>query len=636
MKNSIKKYIGLFKGCFKPLLASSVAFFSTLASSSFALYFIFENTYFAYLMMLIVGIILLSVYLPFFIKVLLLALRGESVGANQLMPNFMVSMRFVLAFVLITLVAFIICFVSILVPSLFVLNWIVISVFLVVLVLLIVAASVRSIYAFVAMVDKDIDFFEGIAQSVALTEKQAFKLLGICLFYLIVVIIFSIIPVIGTFIALAIFGLAVVDLYLTQESTSKPFKVGSFSYYFSKYRIAYYFIAPIIIGMTLMHFIPIVQGIYMSFLRLNNFTLNQYLGAPFVFIKNYYEILFDPASPMSIGILDSIRNTIFYSVIVTVGQIGLGMIVALMLTNDFKGRSLVRTLFLFSWIVPTYVTGILWGFMWQRSIGIINIIFYDYLKFHIFAEKINPIFEFFQVDKIISFVNYLIMKVNLVLRVPGSISFPIVKMVAYLIMAFVLYQITMFFYNKIRTRSKGLSVAFVLVTIGILILAYYKITFPTLLSTTFKPFWLAGPNTIWAIIIPTIWRYWPMSMLMLLAGLQNIPQTLYDAAKIDGANRWTAFWKITWPMLKPVWMILILFGLIYNVYSFNIVIMMFGNGAGFPGEWGDLMMTNIFRNSFMRWDFGAGAATSVMLLIVMIVAVNVWFKFYKQTEESYF
>jgi multiple sugar transport system permease protein len=69
------------------------------------------------------------------------------------------------------------------------------------------------------------------------------------------------------------------------------------------------------------------------------------------------------------------------------------------------------------------------------------------------------------------------------------------------------------------------------------------------------------------------------------------------------------------------------------VYSFNIVIMMFGFGAGFPGEWGDLMMTNIFRNSFQRWDFGTGAAVSVLLLITMTLIVNLWFRFYRKAEE---
>ena len=305
-------------------------------------------------------------------------------------------------------------------------------------------------------------------------------------------------------------------------------------YYYNKYKIAYYFILPTVIAMVLMHLFPIVQGLYMSFLRLNNFTLNQYLGAPFVGFDNFYDVMFNPSSPMRIGIYDAIRNTIIYSFLVTIGQTAVGMIVALMLSNEFKGRGLVRTLFMFSWIVPTYVTGILWGFMFQQSIGIINIILVDWL--HLLAQK---------------------------------------------------------------------------------------------------PFWLVGVNSIWAIIIPTIWRFWPFSMLMLLAGIQNVPQSLYDAAKIDGAGKWKTFWKITWPMLSPVWMILVLFGMIYNTYSFNIVIMMFGNGAGFPGKWGDLMMTNIFRNSFMRWDFGAGAATSVLLLLVMIIIVNFWYKHYKKTEEIF-
>jgi len=299
-----------------------------------------------------------------------------------------------------------------------------------------------------------------------------------------------------------------------------------------KHRFAYYFILPTIIGMLLLHALPIFQGIYMSFLRLNHLTISQYLMAPFVGFGNYYEILLNPTSPIRIGLLDAVRNTFIYTLVVTVGTISVGLIVAMMLNRKFAGRGLFRTLFLFPWVVPTYVTGLLWGFMWQRDIGIINIVLHDIL--HILPDK---------------------------------------------------------------------------------------------------PFWLVGPNTLWAIIIPTIWRFWPLNMLMLLAGLQQIPDELYEAAEIDGASGWKKFWSITFPLLRPVWSILILFGLIYNTYSFNIVIMMFGYGAGFPGEWGDLMMTNIFRNTFQRWDFGTGAAASVMLMIVMITAVNIWFKYYKKSEE---
>lgn len=301
----------------------------------------------------------------------------------------------------------------------------------------------------------------------------------------------------------------------------------------NKYRFAYIFILPTVLGMLILHLTPILQGIWMSFLSLNQFSLNLYLAAPFVWFKNYYDVLINVNSPIRIGLFDAARNTFIYTIVVTFGTIVMGMLVALMVNREFRGKGLIRTLFLFPWVVPTYVTGLLWGFMWQKNVGIVNIFLVDI--FHILPDK---------------------------------------------------------------------------------------------------PFWLIGSNTIWAIIIPTIWRYWPFSMLLLLAGLQSIPEELYEAADIDGASGWRKFWMITWPLLTPVWSILILFGLIFNVYSFNIVIMMFGFGAGFPGEWGDLLMTNIFRNSFMQWNFGVGAAASVLLMLTMIIVVNVWFYFYKRVEES--
>ena len=299
-----------------------------------------------------------------------------------------------------------------------------------------------------------------------------------------------------------------------------------------KYRFAYGFILPTFLAMLTLHIFPVVQAFYMSFLDLNQFTISQYLLAPFVGFRNYADILFNFNSPIHIGLFESIRNTVIYTIVVTAGTTGVGMVVALMCNRKFRGKNIVRALYLFPWVVPTYVVGLLWAFMWQKEIGIINLFLVDWLH-------ILPV----------------------------------------------------------------------------------------------KPFWLLGSNTLWAIIIPTIWRYWPLSMLMLLAGMQSIPDELYEAAEIDGASGWKKFWKITFPMLTPVWAILILFGLISNTYSFNIVIMMFGFGAGYPGEWGDLMMTNIFRNTFQLWSFGTGAAASVLLMIVMIVIVNFWFKFYKKSEE---
>lgn len=297
-----------------------------------------------------------------------------------------------------------------------------------------------------------------------------------------------------------------------------------------KHKHAYYFILPTALAMTLIHFIPMFQGVYMSFLKLNQITLSRYLLAPFVGLRNYLDILTNPQSLIRIaGLGQAAKVTLIYAFIVTLATIGLGLVVALLLNNEFKGRTLVRTLFFLPWVIPQFVTGLLWGFMFQKNEGVINFLLHD--VFHIISDK---------------------------------------------------------------------------------------------------PFWLIGPNTLWAIIIPTVWRGWPFSMIMLLAGLQQISDDYYQAAKIDGANTWQRFRHITWPLLKPVWATLLLFGMIFNVYSFNIVYMMFGLGAGYPGPWGDLMMTNIFRASFGSYRFGAGAAASVLLMIFMIGLVMIWNHFFKK------
>ena len=297
-----------------------------------------------------------------------------------------------------------------------------------------------------------------------------------------------------------------------------------------KQQHAYAFILPTVLAMTLIHFVPMVQGIYMSFLKLNQITLSRYLAAPFIGLRNYADILFNPGSLIRIaGLAQAAKVTMIYATVVTVATIVLGLVVALILNHDFRGRTILRTLFFLPWVIPQFVTGLLWGFMFQKNEGVVNFLFCDLL---------------------------------------------------------------------------GLAAE--------------------------KPFWLIGPNTLWAIIIPTVWRGWPFAMIMLLAGLQQISDDYYQAAKIDGANAWQRFRHITWPLLKPVWATLLLFGMIFNVYSFNIVYMMFGLGAGYPGPWGDLLMTNIFRASFGSYRFGAGAAASVLLMIFMIGMVLIWNHFFKK------
>ena len=125
-----------------------------------------------------------------------------------------------------------------------------------------------------------------------------------------------------------------------------------------KYRFAYWFVLPTFLAMVSLHIFPVVQAFYMSFLDLNQFTISQYLLAPFVGFKNYVDILFNMNSPIHIGLFESIRNTVIYTVVVTVGTIGVGMLVALMVNRKFRGKNIVRALYLFPWVVPTYVVGL--------------------------------------------------------------------------------------------------------------------------------------------------------------------------------------------------------------------------------------------------------------------------------------
>ena len=171
-------------------------------------------------------------------------------------------------------------------------------------------------------------------------------------------------------------------LNLGQLKTKISHRFARISKTYREHRLAYIFITPAVLAMTLLHFIPLVQGVWISLLRLNQFTLSKYLAAPFVGMENYYDVLFNPSSPMRLGFFTALRNTFFYTILVTIGTLGLGIIVSQMLNRNFKGRNIVRALFLFPWIIPTFVVGLLWGFMWQKSNGIINILLYDVIHIH--------------------------------------------------------------------------------------------------------------------------------------------------------------------------------------------------------------------------------------------------------------
>ena len=91
--------------------------------------------------------------------------------------------------------------------------------------------------------------------------------------------------------------------------------------------------------------------------------------------------------------------------------------------------------------------------------------------------------------------------------------------------------------------------------------------------------WLTSPQ--WALVsvlIANIWIGIPFNLVILYSGLQNIPEEVYEAAAIDGANAWQKFWQITLPLLRPVAAITILLGLVYTLKVFDIIWIMTRGG----------------------------------------------------------
>jgi multiple sugar transport system permease protein len=145
-----------------------------------------------------------------------------------------------------------------------------------------------------------------------------------------------------------------------------------------------------------------------------------------------------------------------------------------------------------------------------------------------------------------------------------------------------------------------------------------------------RPVWLIGHNSIWAIIIPSIWRGLPFAMLIFLAGLQAIPDELNEAAQIDGAGPWRRFRFITLPLIRPLIAVQLLFGVIYATYQYAIPVVMMGSN---PGPDADLMMTLIVRQSFSNNLFGFGAAASTLVMLAMLVWVAIWWGAFRRDMQ---
>jgi multiple sugar transport system permease protein len=118
-----------------------------------------------------------------------------------------------------------------------------------------------------------------------------------------------------------------------------------------------------------------------------------------------------------------------------------------------------------------------------------------------------------------------------------------------------------------------------------------------------------------ALIVVNVWKEFSFAMIMMLAGLQTVPEQLHRAARVDGAGPWHRFWHVTVPHLKGVTVVTVLLLLVANLNSFIIPYIMTGGG---PVGASDLWITAIYELAFGRVRFGIASAYSVILFMVMM------------------
>jgi multiple sugar transport system permease protein len=242
------------------------------------------------------------------------------------------------------------------------------------------------------------------------------------------------------------------------------------------------------------------------------------------------------------GFINVIRNSVIYTLITTLSVTAIGFLAAICLRVPFKGRGIAIALIMLSWSIPSYVVGIIFGFIFQQDNSFINFLLFDVFNLNIYSQFFGFEWNYNEMGQLIT------------------------------------------------------------------------------------PRWLDNEYSVLAVAIPAIWHYWPYAMLLFLAGINSIQDDIDNAATMDGANKINKLLYITLPILRPVLMAILVQNFIINIYNFNIVVMMFGNGTIIPSKGADMIIPYIFRTSFQYWNLGIGASLSTMLMLSAGIFVLYYYK----------
>ncbi|MEX0806567.1 MAG: sugar ABC transporter permease [Candidatus Binatia bacterium] len=272
------------------------------------------------------------------------------------------------------------------------------------------------------------------------------------------------------------------------------------------HRLALFFLLPSLIFVCLFSLYPILESFRLSFYRLI-LTL-PWLGQKFVGWENYTDLLTDPVA------LQSFKTTLIFLAVTVPSELLLGLGMALVMNEAFRGRGLLRAVVLIPWAIPTVVSSQMWRFIFNDRYGLFNVILFGDDT----ARYIAP---------------------------------------------------------------------------------------------------LADPHfALLAIMAAEIWKTAPFAALIVLAGLQTIPDEIYEAATIDGATPGQKFRHVTLPLLWPALLLALLFRTIDALRVFDLVFVMTQGG---PADATNVLQFYGYKKTFAEGMIGYGSAIAVTVFLISLV-----------------
>jgi len=142
--------------------------------------------------------------------------------------------------------------------------------------------------------------------------------------------------------------------------------------------------------------------------------------------------------------------------------------------------------------------------------------------------------------------------------------------------------------------------------------------------------WISDPaRNLYSIVIVDIWMWTPFVMLLSLAGLSAVPESLYEAAEVDRASWWYKFSRITLPMVYPLLLVALIFRVMEAFKIFDLPMGITGRGAGAP----PLLATELYTVGFLTWNTSEGSALGYIMLIMIIAITGVFIKYLNKAKQ---